>query len=297
MRRFFLLLAPALAFTRCLFPTLDGLSGGDASLPETGVDGPPSDVSVDVPSPSDASSDADVVVVAKKTYVEEVTADTPNAWWRLGESNTSQAAKDEEISANNGAYKVPGVTLGVKGAIANDPNTAMTLDGVSGAMYLPGTIFDFGGSPAFAIEVWVSPGAPPPADASDQLRRIVSHRTSSPYYGWFLGIDQTQRVFFTRWENSATVASVTSTPITQGQWTHVVVSADGSNLTLFVNGAQVANGPEATITDTASTHLSFGATSDFTVEWLDGSLDEPAIYMHALAAARVLAHYNAGIGN
>ena len=74
-------------------------------------------------------------------------------------------------------------------------------------------------------------------------------------------------------------------------------SADGSNLTLYVNGAQVANGPEATITDTPATHVSFGATSDFTVEWFDGSLDEPAIYTHALAAARVLAHYQAGIGN
>lgn len=295
MRRLFLL-APALAFTRCLFPSLDGLSGGgDASFPETGVDVATNDVASDAPPPSDASTDGDAV--AKKTYVEEVQADTPNAWWRLGETDTSQAAKDEEPSGNNGAFHVPGVTLGLKGAIANDPNTAMALDGVNGAMYLPGTIFDFGGSPSFAIEVWVSPGAPPPADASDLLRRIVSHRTTSPYYGWFLAIDQTQRVFFTRWENSVTVASVTSSPITQGQFAHVVLSADGSTLTLYVNGAQVSTTPEASITDTPSTHLSFGSTSDFTIEWFDGSLDEPAIYTHALAPARVLAHYQAGIGN
>ena len=295
MRRFFLL-APTLALGACLFPSLDGLSGGgDASLPETGADAPANDVASEAPPPSDAGSDADVVVT-KKTYVEEVKADSPYAWWRLGESATSQAAKDEMPSGNDGAYKTPGVTLGLKGAIANDPNTAMALDGTSGAMYLPGTIFDFGGSPTFAIEVWVSPGAPPPADASDLIRRIVSHRTTSPYYGWFLAIDQLQRVFFTRWENNATVASVTSSAIPQGQFAHVVVSADGSNLTLFVNGAQVSSAPEATITDTASTHLSFGATSDFTVEWFNGTLDEPAIYTHALAPARVLAHYQAGIG-
>ncbi|HEY2366881.1 MAG TPA: LamG domain-containing protein, partial [Polyangiaceae bacterium] len=190
-----------------------------------------------------------------------------------------------------------GVTLGLKGAIANDPNTAMALDGTSGAMYLPGTIFDFGGSPAFAIEVWVSPGAPPPADASDPFRRIVSHRTTSPYFGWFMQIDATQHIVFQRWDSNAPVSTVTSPPLPQNQFTHVVASADGSNITLYLNGAEVANGPEGTITDTPATHVSFGATSDFTVEWFDGSLDEPAIYTHALAAARVLAHYQAGIGN
>jgi hypothetical protein len=271
-----------------LFPSLDGLSG-DASLPDGA-----SDVAVDVPQ-VDASGDADAS--AKVTYVEAVQADSPYAWWRLGEADTSQAAKDESPNGNNGAYKTPGVTLGLKGAIANDPNTAMALDGVSGAMYLPGTIFDFGGSPSFAIEVWVSPGAPPPADASDTLRRIVSHRTVSPYYGWFLAIDDTQRVFFTRWENNTTVASVTSSPIPQSQFTHVVVSADGVTVTLFIDGASVASGSEGTITDTPATHLSFGSTSDFTGEFIDGALDEPAIYTHALAPARVLAHYQAGIGN
>jgi len=283
-----LLIAPALALPCCLFPSLDGLSGSDASGPDAGLDAA-TEAAIDAP--NDAAD-----VATPKTYVEEVQADSPYAWWRLGESDVTKAAKDEEPSGNNGAFKLPGVTLGLKGAIANDPNTAMALDGVSGAMYLPGTLFDFGGSPAFTIEVWVSPGPPPPADASDTLRRIVSHRTTAPYFGWFLAIDGSQRVSFTRWENSATVASVMSSPIAQAQFAHVVVTADGSNLALFIDGAQVATAPEATITDTPSTHLSFGATSDFTVEYFDGTLDEPAIYTHALAPARVLAHYQAGIG-
>jgi len=161
-------------------------------------------------------------------------------------------------------------------------------------MYIPGTLFDFGGSPPFAIEIWISPGPPP--DASDQLRRIVSHRTTSPYFGWYLAIDGTQRVVFTRWDQNATVAAVTSSPVPQGQWSHVVASADGSTLTLYVNGAPVASGPEASITpNIAATHVSFGATSDFTSEYYAGALDEPAVYTHALAPARVLAHYQAGI--
>jgi hypothetical protein len=270
-----ILAAPLLALTRCLFPSLDGLAGGDASLQDAGFE-----------------SGADVATLG--TYAEEVKADSPAAWWRLGENDTSLPAKDQ-MGFQDGTYHVPGVTLGLKGAITSDPDTAVALDGVNGSMFLPGTLFGFGGSPSFAIEVWISPGAAPPADASDPLRRIVSHRTSAPYFGWFLAIDATQRVFFTRWDSNATVASITSSPIAQGQFTHVVASADGSNLVLFVNGAQVASGPEATITDTPAAHVAFGSTSDFTTEWLDGTLDEPAIYTHALAPARVVAHYQAGI--
>lgn len=288
MWRRLLLIAPALALTRCLFPSLDGLSSGDASVVESGSEAGKDVVIADQGAPPDVDGDAQAVL---GTYVQEVTADSPASWWRLGESSTSSPAADE-MKVQNGTYRT-GVTLGVAGAIGKDTNTAAAFDGTSGAMYLPGTIFDFGGSPPFAIEVWVSPG--PPTDASDPLRRIVSHRTTSPYFGWFMAIDNTQRILFTRWDSNATVASLTSTPLAQGQWSHVVVSADGTTLTLYVNGNPVASGSEATITDTASTHLSFGSTSDFTVEWYDGALDEPAIYTHALAPARVLAHYQAGL--
>ncbi len=279
-------MAPATLLTRCLFPSLDGLSS-DASVVESGLDAR-ADVASDAPTP-DASADAGEAGLG--TYVEEVLADSPASWWRLDESSTTSPAADE-MKVQNGTYRT-GVTLGVAGAIGKDTNTAATFDGMNGAMYLPGSMFDFGGSPPFAIEVWISPG--PPTDASDLLRRIVSHRTTSPYFGWFLAVDNLQRVVFTRWDSNATVASLTSTPVAQGQWSHVVVSADGTTLTLYVDGASVATGAEATITDTVATHLSFGSTSDFTVEWYDGSLDEPAIYAHALAPARVLAHYQAGI--
>jgi hypothetical protein len=266
-----------------LFPSLDGLAGGDASP----------DVSVDVAGGDGAS---DVVSDAPKTYVEEVQSDSPYAWWRLGESDTSQAAKDEEPPGNNGAFQLPGVTLGLKGAIANDPNTAMALDGVNGAMHLPGTIFDFGGLPSFSIELWISPGAPPPADAADTLRRIVSHR-SDAYVGWYMAIDEGQHVQFTRWDAGSQVASVVSPPIAQNQFTYVVVTGDGTSLVLFVNGVQVDASPEANVTDTPANNFSFGANSDLDGEFLNGTLDEPAIYTHALAPTRVLAHYQAGIGN
>ena len=283
MRRSFLI-APALALTRCLFPSLDGLAG-DASAKDASTE------AVAEASPSDAP----IVDAAPKTYVEEVTSDSPAGWWRLGEATTSSVAKDQ-TGGHDGKYNVPGVTLGLKGAIASDPDTAMAVDGVNGAMFLPGTLFDLGGAPAFAVEVWVSPGAPPPADASDTLRRIASHRSDSPYFGWYLAIDDTQRVLFERWDSNATVAAVTaSMPLTQSQWAHVVLSADGTTLTLYVDGVQAGTCPEATITDTPANNVSFGSNSDLAGEFFDGAIDEPAIYTHALAPARVVAHYQAGI--
>jgi hypothetical protein len=275
------LIVPALLFTRCLFPSLDGLaSGGDASVLDAS----------DAPIPVDASADAPTL----GTYVQELTADAPASWWRLGESSTGLPAKDE-MGVQDGTYRVPGITLGAAGAISQDGNTAASFDGTNGAMFLPGTFYDLGGSPPFAIEIWIAPG--PPSDASDPLRRIVSHRTSAPYFGWFFAIDNTQRLVFSRWDQNATVASMTSAPLTEGQWAHAVVTGDGTTMTLYVNGASVASGPEGAITaNVAATALAFGAQSDFSIQWFDGSLDEPAIYTHALAPARVLAHYQAGIG-
>ena len=287
MWRRLILIAPAAALTRCLFPSLDGLSSGDASTIESGAD-----VSADVV--TDTSPPADVEA-GVGTYIDEVTADSPASWWRLGESSTSQPAADE-MKVQAGAYQTPGVTLGAAGAIGKDTNTAASFAGTNGGVVLPGTLYDLGGAVPFAIEVWLAPGPPPPVDAGDRMRRVVSHRTNSPYFGWYMTLDTAQRVIFTRWDQNVNVDTLTSTPLVQDKYAHVVVSADGTTLSLYVNGALIAAAPESNITpDVAANALAWATQSDLGAEFFNGSMDEAAIYTHALAPARVLAHYQAGI--
>jgi len=282
------LLAPALALTRCLFPSLDGLTS-DASVIDAG-----SDVSDATPPIDAVAPDVDAGL---GSYTSEVMADSPASWWRLGETSTSAQAVDE-MKVQNGTFQLPGVTLGVLGAIAKDPNTAMSLDGTNGALVLPGSLYDLGGTVPFAIEVWLSPGAPPPLDAGDPDRRVVSHRTDSPYFGWYMEIDPNQRLVFTRWDQDTQLDQLISKPLVQDKYSHVVVSADGASMSLYVNGVLVAATPQSAITpNVAANAFAWGSLSDLDGEFLNGSLDEPAIYTHALAPSRVLAHYQAGIGN
>ncbi len=274
--------------TSCLFPSLDELTAGgeDASLDVGGEDASDSG---DAGLAQDVATDA----LALGSYVGEVSKDSPASWWRLGELDASSPAKDEE-GAQIGAYHVPGVLLGQKGAIASDTNTAMRLDGVTGAMSASGSAYDFGNSPPFAIEVWVAPSAPP--DAADQVRRVVSHRTSTPATGWMLILDGTQQVTFQRMDNDVVVGSVTtSAPIATGAFTYLAVSSDGATMSLYVNGALVSSSPAPTIPVQTAPGLVWGASSGFGQEFLAGTLDEPAIYTHALSPERVLAHYQAGL--
>ncbi len=268
----------AVTLGACLFPSLDGLGSAVDAASETGVE---------------AAADVDAGL---GSYVAEVMADGPASWWRLGESSTSQPAADE-MNVQPGAYRTPGITLGAKGAIASDTNTAASYDGTNGSMFLPGTAYDLGGSVPFAIEVWISPLAAVTDDSGDATRRIISHRTVSPFFGWYMLIDGTQSIVFTRWDQNATTGSITSSPIATGTYSHVVVSSDGTTMSIYVNGVESANGPAGSITpNVAASSLAFGSHSDFSSgEWFAGQLDEPAIYTHALTAARVLAHYQAGI--
>ena len=257
------------------------MTGGDASA----------DSSADVDGDGSSTADADA---GRRSYVEEVTADVPASWWRFGESDPSMPAHDE-MGVQSGTYHVPGLALGTAGAIAGDPNTAVSFDATGGYVSLSGSLYDFGGSPPFAIEVWIAPSAPPAADAADTDRRVLSHRTDSPYFGWYLLLQPDQTLSFTRWDQDATVGSLASPPLTTGVFAHVVVSSDGATMTMYVNGAAVAQGAAGTVTpNTPALNLSWGSNSDIDAQFYSGALDEGAIYTHELSAARVLAHYRAG---
>ncbi len=276
-RRVLLLL---LGTASCLFPSLSDLT-------------PTNDAATDATTDSADAATTDSADASSTSYVIEVWADSPASWWRLGELATSAVAKDE-TDAQPGAYRVPGVVLGQPGALAGDSNGSAQLDGTNGAMFLSGSAYDFGGSPPFAVEVWVAPDPAP--DATDVVRRIVSHRTASPTgTGWALVIDGGQHVMFERLVNDAVVGSATSTTaLANGKFAHVVVSCDGATMSLYVNGALDGTGAAATVPTQTAPALVWGASSAFGQEFLAGKLDEPAIYTHALPADRVLAHYKAG---
>jgi len=67
--------------------------------------------------------------------VAAVAADSPSAWWRLGEPVGSVVAQDQ-VGGHDGVFQA-GVTLGVAGLIGGDPDTAASFDGSSGRVAGP----------------------------------------------------------------------------------------------------------------------------------------------------------------
>lgn len=214
-------------------------------------------------------------VVVDSSYQALVMAASPGAYWRLGESSGTIAV--DETGASNGTY-AGGHTLGAGGALANDSNTAVDLDGTSGRISAPSvTALDL--TSQVSIEAWVNP------DSLAGTRWIVNKGTF--YYLYisngitYFGIHQGGDVF------------VTTTAVTTGAWQHLVGTYDGSSLVLYRNGVIVAQAPVTGAISSTPTAVFIGAASA-AGSFFDGGIDEVAIYGTALSAAQALAHYQRG---
>lgn len=300
--------------------SLDGLTGGDAGPDGSTVEGGASDAPADSdaggsgddgPATGDAPSTADVASetstvdgpetstqesgpgeAGSPTYEQEVLMDSPVGYWRLGEPVGTTTAKDSSGHGVSGTYE-GGVTLAVKGAIANDPDTAASFDGTSGYVDM-GQVFQFAGNAVCSFEAWVMP------TVTNSYQGVLSRsdQNGPPSEGYLLFVEPTPDPLyaFQRVEDSNKQGIESTGEAATGVWAHVVLTYDGTTATLYMNGQQQA-------TATMSTSIS-GAASDFVLaveaggvtEFLTGALDEVAVYDTVLPADRVLAHYNVGMG-
>jgi len=94
--------------------------------------------------------------------------------------------------------------------------------------------------------------------------------------------------------NTNITVTDTGTPSTTA-WSHLVMTKAGSTLTLYVNGAAVATTTVAGIVNTSTGILAIGRTGGSSSDYFNGQIDEVAVYPTALPAARIGAHYAAGV--
>jgi len=275
-----LVVAFALGAVACTaLVSLDGLTGGGSgtdagpspALEAGGIDS--GDGGADAAS-LDAASDA------LRPYVEEVRADAPVAYWRLGE--TGGDAKDEQAKFP-GQYMGAG-DVGVAGAIRGDTNTAADFQG--------GTIsfadaFGFEGRAAFSVEMWVMP-----AVVDDNYRHFYRKVTSGALRTGHLMWVQTEGYAFERNVNQADDgggvqdAVIRPAGLPVGAWSYIVATYDGTTMRTYVNGVEAGM---------ASSTASLTATGTAFVlgEGYLGKMDEVAIYPRALPADRIRTHYKA----
>jgi hypothetical protein len=257
------------ATSACSLVSLDGLSGG--------------------PGPGDAGgSDSDVGVTATG-YAAQVLEDDPVAYWRFDETSGTTAA-DSSGHGNDATYQ-GGVTLGVPGAIAGDPDTAASFDGISGFV-TAGDRFSFVGQAPFSIEAWVT------AEAGATYAGVASRNDDvggPPSEGYILFVAPTDGTFgFQRLDGSNVSTAVSMAGVSASSATHVVGTFDGLELVVYIDGEpqgmQTASFPIAG----ALADFVVGAEAGGSANYFAGTLDEVAVYDHALSADRVGKHYLAG---
>jgi hypothetical protein len=239
------------------------------------------------------------------SYRTTVEADSPSAYWGLGEAAGSSDAFDSSGNGNTGAYS-GGTGLGASGAIAGDSDTALNLNGSTGYMQAPTSTSLNSPTSGLTLEAWVKPPSSSASAFSSQrpvmLKSFTSH--SPPYYqyGIFLW-DSTSNpkdvsVVYAI-NGTYTRADFTGTGWTYDAWSHLVVTWNGSTLTLYRNGASVGTRSQAGTISTYATPIDLGAYANLAKNssyLFPGQIDEVAVYNHALSAASVQGHYSAGTG-
>jgi PKD repeat protein len=216
--------------------------------------------------------------------------------WRLDETSGTSAA-DANGANNNGSY-VSSPTS-VAALISGETNSfARTLNGSS--QYIDASPTPFGSPSNISAEAWVRTSA---TKSSGGYHFLISNSDDDFNNGFSLVIDSSNKpIFIAARENiigivtrGTATSSVTVAPNTIH---HIVGTFDGSRVRIYVDGVERGN---ATFSGNPSwpsgRDLRIGrpiSSSNLSQRYLQGTIDEPAIYTSAMSAATVLAHYNAG---
>jgi hypothetical protein len=220
-------------------------------------------------------------------YAEAVMADAPLLYLRFGESGGA-VARDEK-GRYDGRYPTSGITLGYAGAIAGDPDTAVSLDGTEG-IAMPSSA-DFSTMQSFTVEVWVRPAA----RSAGGIGFVVDHETFEPERGgWDLAAGP--KTLFERWIRAGDGISETGDGLAAESWHYLVATFDASSerLVLWIDGAPLPGVSHTVAIPAVPQGWMIGAQNcacpgnDFA-----GAVDELAIYGSVLPDARIQAHFAA----
>lgn len=282
----------ALLLTGCsLLVSVDGLSGGAPSRDEPGApDGGVVEAKTDGRAPGSDAGDGGSVGATKSAYAREVLADTPSIYLRFGDAPGATAVKNE--TGPLAATYPDQIALGTPGALAGDPDTAITFEG--GIIELPvGQECD--GASECVLELWMRIEA-----IQDGYGWLVDHEVFDPRQGWLLQtLDGS--LTFERWSaDHAAGAVYNQVTIAFHEWHHVAGVADSNGMRLYYDGELrehhdgVVNPIPAT-----KTKWTVGGTACFDCSgrsWYKGAIDELAVYEHSLTEERIKTHYAVGRG-
>lgn len=233
-------------------------------------------------------------------YRDEVIADAPLAYWRLGEASGTTAA--DEQGAHNGTY-VNTPTLGVSGAVPGD--TAVSFARASSERMLATTLGTLGANLLTSSwEFWIKTTDTATAAAfgtfntgTSMAVQVLLNRSSAD------ALLAGSTMFYIRGSDGKQTRGAISTNIYDGQWHHVVmVVASATTFDVYVDGVAQSITYNNNTTPVTFANFGFALTVGArnlrgTVDnFVDATIDEFAVYASRLTSTRVQAHYAAASG-
>lgn len=218
----------------------------------------------------------------------------PTGWWRFGEASGTSAS-DSSGHGLTATYQGSQIQLGQPGAIAGDPDHAVTLNANGGSSYvrLPNGFSEV--TAGLTMEAWVYPTAVGSyqrifdlgnGEASDNIFFSRLAGTDKVYLGVFAGPNGN--------DYSGSIVTSPAGTIPLNEWSLLTATISPTGLaTIYRNGTPVATGavlvPRAvTRTQNYLGHSPWVGDVDFA-----GRIDDAAIYPAALSPADIAAHWAA----
>jgi RHS repeat-associated protein len=226
-------------------------------------------------------------------YRSTVLDTRPESYWTLGETDGAAKAQSQ-IGLNLGADAATyvDVTRGATGVVQGSPDSAVSFDGTKSRVTLPENAIRKNRN--VAVELWfkTTKSGPLAAFGDKQLT------DNTAFNGMYVGTDGKLRAKFAT--NAATQPQpiTTTGTVNDGQWHHVVLSADVASQVLYVDGVKI--GDIAGDVQTATLRYGqLGAANSSGPAWgapqwfFQGEIDEAAVYAHPLGLNEVNAHIQA----
>jgi len=219
----------------------------------------------------------------RSTYYDLIYAEQPLRWWRFSET-TGTTAAHTPTPPSAGPHDLTlsgGYDLNVDGA--GRTGSAIEFDGTDGAG--AAATLGWSGDTDITIEAWVNLGT-------------VTAATSTPNAAVLLWIDtEGYLAFQVRDSENTTWAVARTTAPATGQWHHILGwwYRAAKRAELYLNGVRVAQSAVQDFSDLGALTEPIvvgGATTG--TGFVDGRMDEVAIYGHAFSGWKVEARYDAG---
>ena len=214
------------------------------------------------------------------------------AFYRLGESPGATVAADSSGRGLNGTYN-GGVTLGAAPVNAvSDANTAASFSAASKQYVESGGPFSFTGTASHSITLWFRSPAISSSAALPQVLSQLQRDAGGNLTGWAV-VHVSSQVQLVRYDAGTLVASVAVpvTPAMEQVWQHYAFTYDGATLRAYLNGALAAStattGAIPAVTTPARIGGLSGAPGAETAGWLQGEVDDVAIWSRVLPPAEV----------